>query len=175
MGKGTRIRWQNVAKLGAGIVACIALVAGLPALLESPKPPPLPADVGLMHVADRSPAASLSASRAASHRHRSTPGHERHEDARSRQERPPEPERRPPSPRSSAPQPDHHEAPRTPQPTPVAAPTPSPPPTPAPAPAYSPPPPAPAPIPVTGSSSPAPSDSGGGGEESGGSEFGFEH
>src|SRR4051794_11706244 len=93
MGKGTRIRWQNVAKLGAGIVACIALVAGLPALLERPKPPPLPADVGLMHVAAPSPAASLSESRGVARRHRSTPGHEGHEDARSRQERPPEPER----------------------------------------------------------------------------------
>ena len=40
MGKGTRIRWQSVAKLAAAVAACIALLAGLPTLLERPKAPP---------------------------------------------------------------------------------------------------------------------------------------
>src|SRR6476660_1843862 len=47
MGSRTRIRWTNVARLAAGAIACTALVAGVPALLERPKPPPLPDDIGL--------------------------------------------------------------------------------------------------------------------------------
>src|SRR5919198_2193990 len=47
MGSRTRIRWINVARLAAGAIGCTALVVGLPALLERPKPPPLPPDVGL--------------------------------------------------------------------------------------------------------------------------------
>jgi hypothetical protein len=176
MGKETRIRWQNVAKLAGGAVACIALVAGLPAALKRPKPPPLPADVGLTHVADRSAAASLSAAHTTHDEHvekraaHARAGHQQHRE-------------------SNAPSPHHRqstkshrpEAPDSPQPSPVAAPVFSAPapstPTPAaaPAPAYSPPPPpAPAPTPVTTSSSPSPSG-GGGGDQSGPSEFGFEH
>ena len=47
MGSRARIRWTNVARLAAGAIACTALVVGLPALLERPKPPPLPEDIGL--------------------------------------------------------------------------------------------------------------------------------
>jgi hypothetical protein len=46
MSSRARIRWENVAKLGAGGVACVALVAGLPALLRRPEPPPLESDIG---------------------------------------------------------------------------------------------------------------------------------
>jgi hypothetical protein len=46
MGSRTRIRWTGVAKLAAGAIGCGALALALPALLEPPKPPPLPADVG---------------------------------------------------------------------------------------------------------------------------------
>jgi hypothetical protein len=42
----SRIRWGNVAKLGAGATACVALAVGLPALLRRPEPPSLAADVG---------------------------------------------------------------------------------------------------------------------------------
>ena len=47
MGSRTRIRWTNVARLAAAAIGCTALVMGLPALLERPKPPPLPEDIGL--------------------------------------------------------------------------------------------------------------------------------
>jgi hypothetical protein len=46
MGSRSRIRWENVAKLGAGGAACVALVAALPGLLRRPEPPPLDPDVG---------------------------------------------------------------------------------------------------------------------------------
>src|SRR4051794_193923 len=56
MGNRTRIRWVNVARLGAAAIGCVALVVGLPALLERPKPPPLPDDIGLAHAAGPRPA-----------------------------------------------------------------------------------------------------------------------
>ena len=40
MGSRSRIRWENVAKLGAGGLACVALVAGLPACSDAPSPRP---------------------------------------------------------------------------------------------------------------------------------------
>src|SRR5436189_1089196 len=171
MGTGTRIRWQNVAKVAAGLAACVALVIGLPAFLERPEPPPLPADVGLTHVGGGAPVASLSSARATSRHPKSRPAHKRERDVRPK--RPHEPK---PAPKHRKPgRPEHSAAP---QPTPVAVPAPPPPapspPTPAPAPAYSPPPPAPAPTPVATSSSPAPQPRGGGGNQSGPSEFGFE-
>jgi len=48
MGSRTRIRWENVAKLGAGAIACAALLAGLPAVLRRPDPPPLDPDIGFI-------------------------------------------------------------------------------------------------------------------------------
>ena len=55
MGSRTRIRWVNVARLAAGAVGCAALVVGLPALLERPKPPPPPDDIGLAHARQAPP------------------------------------------------------------------------------------------------------------------------
>ena len=46
MASRSRIRWENVAKLGAGGAACVALAAALPGLLRRPEPPPLESDVG---------------------------------------------------------------------------------------------------------------------------------
>jgi hypothetical protein len=43
----TRIRWQNVARIGACVAGAAAAVAFLPGLLSPSDPPPLPADVGL--------------------------------------------------------------------------------------------------------------------------------
>ena len=51
MGSRSRIRWENVAKLGAGGAACVALVAALPGLLRRPEPPPLEPDVGFSSAA----------------------------------------------------------------------------------------------------------------------------
>jgi hypothetical protein len=46
MGK-TRIRWRNVARLGAGAIVAALLVALTGAMLKPKAPQPLPADVGL--------------------------------------------------------------------------------------------------------------------------------
>src|SRR4051794_37567385 len=144
MGTGTRIRWQNVAKLAAGVAGCVALVAGLPALLDRPQPPPLPAGIGLTHVRDRAPGAALSAARAVPRHAKSRPARVRGHDVHPERRREPDPQRREPGHRHDPPAPD-----ATPVVAPSPAPAPSPPaPTPAPAPAYSPPPPAPAPTPV---------------------------
>ena len=183
MGKGTRIRWQSVAKLAAAVVACIALLAGLPTLLERPKAPPLPADIGLAHVAAGAPAASLSHGRDASPP-RSHATRDRRDHARPKRDHDAQ---RPQWHR--APPPDHAE-PSASQPTPAAAPVPAPPappvptppspsvPAPTPAPADSSPPPAPAPAPVQTSSAqpaaPGPAD-GGDRAQNGHPEFGFEH
>jgi hypothetical protein len=184
MGKGTRIRWQSVAKLAAAVAACIALLAGLPTLLERPKAPPLPPDVGLAHVTAGAPAASLSHGREASPP-RSRAPRDRRDRARPKRDRDAE---RPQ--RHRAPQADHDEA-SAPQPRPVAAPVAAPAappvtappapsvpaPAPAPAPADSSPPPALAP--VSTSSAPPPSDQGpadgGDRDQAGHPEFGFEH
>lgn len=46
----TRIRWRNAARIGAGIAAAAGLILLVPGLLEPPRPPPLPADIGLAAV-----------------------------------------------------------------------------------------------------------------------------
>src|SRR3954447_22938694 len=127
MGKATRIRWQNLAKLAGGVVTGIALVVGLPALLERPKPPPLPPDVGLTGVADGSPAASLSVTRKTHHRPGSKAAPERKAHTnRGNHGTPRRPQRQTPPEK-----PDPHRKSAEPQPTPAAA---SPPAAPAPSP-----------------------------------------
>ena len=170
MGSRTRIRWTGVAKLAAGAIACGALALTLPALLERPKPPPLPADVGFATARDPVPDGSLHpASVLSDHGHpdrteaKRRPARydgkhaHRHEDKHPKA---------------------HHPAkPAEPAPTPVAAP-PAPAPAPVPSPPVAPPPP-PAPPPTVVQAA-APTTS----EEapqaapdapSGPSEFGFEH
>jgi hypothetical protein len=168
MGSRTRIRWTGVAKLAAGAIVCGALALTLPALLERPKPPPLPADVGF--APDRGPVLEGSLHSASV---RSDHGHPDRA----------EPKRRPAqhdekhADRREAKHPNaHHPAkPTEPAPTPVAAP-----PAPAPAPVPSPPvAPAPAPpptvvqaaTPTTSEEAPQPAPDAPGGP----SEFGFEH
>ena len=46
---------MNVARLAAAAIGCTVLVVGLPALLERPKPPPLPDDIGLAHARQAPP------------------------------------------------------------------------------------------------------------------------
>jgi hypothetical protein len=182
MGKRTRIRWVNVARLAAGAIGCTALVVGLPALLDRPKPPPLPSDVGLAPAADAPPAPRVKApprsdkprDHVKKHQgsgRRSAPERDHHPQLRRSARRDPD-------------RPDRDEAPRQPRPAPVAAPAPppssatapqpQPAPAPAPAPAYAPPPPAPV---ATSSPPPSPNSSSGGGTapSSGTPEFGFEH
>src|SRR5919197_3220340 len=104
MRKGTRIRWQNAAKLAAGLVACLALVAGLPTLLERPKPPPLPADIGLTHLADHSAATAQRSPRATLHSQEREAARKRRDHRRPKhaERREPEPaERHPKPPRAS--------------------------------------------------------------------------
>ena len=169
MVKGTRIRWVNVARLAAGAIGCVALVLGMPALLERPEPPPLPSDVGLSPAA-MPPSGQLRAARSEPEHHRA---------AHIPKERPPERKasprdrepRRPARRREAEPGPPPR-APREPRQTPVAAPAPAPAPPPpapppAPEPAYVPPPTAPPPAPEPQPASPPPS--------SGPPEFGFEH
>ncbi len=55
MASRSRIRWENVAKLGAGGAACVALAAALPGLLRRPEPPPLESDVGFASAVDAPP------------------------------------------------------------------------------------------------------------------------
>jgi hypothetical protein len=55
MGNRSRIRWENVAKLGAGGAACLALAAALPGMLRRPEPPPLEPDVGFASATDEPP------------------------------------------------------------------------------------------------------------------------
>src|SRR3954469_6988724 len=144
MGNRTRIRWANVARLGAAAIGCVALAVGLPAVLERPKPPPLPDDIGLAHAADASPASPVRTAQAppvahdpAKRAHVAKPRHPSHGE------------------RHHSPRPHHHHTPSAPDhdkappaPTPVAAPAAAPYPAPAPAPpAPPPPPPAPAPPP----------------------------
>lgn len=161
---------MGVAKLAAGAIACGALALTLPALLERPKPPPLPADVGF--APDRGPVleGSLHAASARSDhghpdrteaKHRPAQHEEEHADRRETKH-----------PRA------HHPAKATePAPTPVAAPS-APAPGPLPSPPVAPPPTPPAP-PATVVQAAAPTTS----EEaqqpapdapSGPSEFGFE-
>jgi hypothetical protein len=45
---GRQIRWQSVGRAAAVVAAVIAGIVSLPALLGSDKPPPVPADVGLV-------------------------------------------------------------------------------------------------------------------------------
>ena len=184
MRKGTRIRWQNAAKLAAGLVACLALVAGLPTLLERPKPPPLPADIGLTHLADGSPAVRPGPLTVTPRRHEQVDARKHHDHMRPKhpQRGETEPsERHPKPPRAS-----DDEGSGAPEPTPVAAPVPAaptlpappPPPAPAPAPTYSPPAPAPAPTPAATASESRPPDSqpsDTGNDQGAPSEFGFEH
>ena len=182
MGNRTRIRWVNVARLAAGAIGCTALVVGLPALLERPKPPPLPSNVGLAPAADAPPAARLHAARGS----REPRDHVKEHQARGRGSAPdrghhPHLRR---GPHHDPHRPDRDEAPRQPRPVPVAAPAtapssppapqPQPAPAPAPAAAYTPPPPAPV---ASTSPPPPPSSSSGGGtvQSSGTPEFGFEH
>src|SRR4051794_19031109 len=176
MGNRTRIRWANVARLGAAAIGCVALAVGLPAVLERPKPPPLPDDIGLAHAADASPASPVRTAQApplahdpAKRAHVAKPRHPSHGE------------------RHHSPRPHHHHTPSAPDhdkappaPTPVAAPAAAPYPAPAPAPpapapstTYVPPPPPPA---VTSSPSPpASSSAGADSAPDGPSEFGFEH
>ncbi|MDX6617064.1 MAG: hypothetical protein QOD60_2155 [Solirubrobacterales bacterium] len=42
-----QIRWDSVAKIGAGILLAVAIATSLPSLLGSDKPKPLAPDVGL--------------------------------------------------------------------------------------------------------------------------------
>src|SRR5436190_2253632 len=51
MGSRLSIRWQTVAKLAAGGIACVALVLVLPGLVRRPTPPPIEPEVGLATVA----------------------------------------------------------------------------------------------------------------------------
>jgi len=180
MGRHTRIRWVNVAKLAAGVIGCVALVLGLPALLERPKPPPLPSDIGLAPAADAPPPASLRATRAS----RPGPEHSR----AGKPDREPDPRRR-----HEGTRPDHHPGPAAPthrdgdersddpEPTPVAAPAaapsaaPAPAPPPAPAPAHGPPPPPPTPLQTTSSPAPAEPQPSGPAPSREPSEFEFEH
>jgi hypothetical protein len=53
--RGRRVRWGNVARLGAGAAAVIGLVAVVPSLLGSPEPPPPEPDVGLTFPAEPTP------------------------------------------------------------------------------------------------------------------------
>src|SRR4051794_40387761 len=68
MGGRTRIRWINVARLAAGAIVCAVLLVGLPSLLERPKPPPLPDDIGLTQAA-RGPTTSAARSPRAAEPH----------------------------------------------------------------------------------------------------------
>jgi hypothetical protein len=45
--RGRRIRWGNVARLGAVVAIALGAVAALPSLLADPEPPPPEPDVGL--------------------------------------------------------------------------------------------------------------------------------
>ena len=161
---------MNVARLAAAAIGCTVLVVGLPALLERPKPPPLPDDIGLAHARQAppvTPARTSPMTHPAKH-------HAKAED--------PEPASR---------QPHHHErrvrnrvrvsSPRAPDPVTTSAPPPAAPAaTAAPAPPvspspYVPPTPAPAPVATSSPSPPASSSPGGGaGQSSAPSEFGFE-
>ena len=169
---------MNVAKLAAGVIGSVALVLGLPALLERPKPPPLPSDIGLAPAADAPPRASLRATRAP----RPGPEHSR----AGKPDREPDPRRQ-----HEGSRPDHHRRPPAPihrdgdegsddpEPTPVAAPaaapSPAPAPASAPAPAYVPPPPPPAPVQATSSPAPAEPQPSGSAQSGKPSEFEFEH
>jgi hypothetical protein len=46
-----QIRWDSVAKIGAGVLVAVALATSLPSLLGSEKPKPLDSDVGLPQAA----------------------------------------------------------------------------------------------------------------------------
>jgi hypothetical protein len=142
MAKGTRIRWVNVARLAAGAIGCVALALGLPALLERPKPPPLPSDVGLSpSTLPRS--GELRASQPEPKRGQRAAPQEHHAERKARTGR--RNVRRPPGRRAAEPDPPPKQ-PSAPGLTPVAAPAPPSPaaapvaPPPAPAPVYVPPP-----------------------------------
>jgi hypothetical protein len=149
MGSRARIRWENVAKLGAGGIACLALVAGLPALLRRPEPPPLEADIGFAPAGrPAQPADGLRASggdrrRRSARSHRGQDRARRHSHARPNRRPPHTPERaraHPSAPPAPAAAPAPSAAPAPPPPAPVAPPKP-----PAPAPAPAPPDPDPPP------------------------------
>src|SRR4051794_5584017 len=89
MGNRTRIRWVNVARLGAAAIGCVALAVGLPALLERPKPPPPPDDIRLAPPAGPRPPgrARMAQARRAPHdpakpAHVAKPGHASHPERR---------------------------------------------------------------------------------------------
>jgi outer membrane biosynthesis protein TonB len=46
-----QIRWDSVAKIGAGVLLAVAIATSLPSLLDSEQPKPLEPDVGLPQVA----------------------------------------------------------------------------------------------------------------------------
>jgi hypothetical protein len=158
MASRSRIRWENVAKLGAGGIACLALVAGLPALVRRPAPPPLEADIGFAPTRMRQaqPTDGLRV-RGGDRRRRSGSGHRVRDRAGRRPHARPNrhPPRSPERARRSAPQPP------APAPAPGGAPPPSPP-----APVAPPRPPAPPPAPAPPHPDPPP--------PSPPSEFGFE-
>src|SRR6476620_5737950 len=91
MASRPRIRWENVAKLGAGGAACVALVAALPGLLRRPEPPPLETDVGFASATSGPAPAQDDHARHRRHGPRDT-GH----DKRNRRDSPHEPRRRHP-------------------------------------------------------------------------------
>jgi outer membrane biosynthesis protein TonB len=51
-----QIRWDSVAKIGAGVLLAVAIATSLPSLLGSEKPKPLEPDVGLPQAALPPPA-----------------------------------------------------------------------------------------------------------------------
>jgi hypothetical protein len=168
MGGRTRIRWINVARLAAGAVASAALVLGVPALLERPKPPPLPDDIGLTQAREAPPAVVPRAPAASRTERRRT---------RSRDHKP--------LLARTNPEPHHQEAHRSHEkepagqarPTVAASPASAAPPAPAPPPPTSPPAyvsPAPAPVATSSPSPPASSSPGGAAQTGEPSEFGFE-
>lgn len=167
----TRIRWTGVAKLAAGAVGCGALALALPALLEPPKPPPLPADVGFTPDPGGVGEGSLRATSVQlEHRHpkedesKPRPAHHDGNDAHPRGRQDPKAHRQA---KPTEPAPTPVATPPAPTPAPPAAAVPSPP-TVAPAP---PPPAVQAAAPPAPEEPPAPPPE----EPSDPSEFGFEH
>jgi outer membrane biosynthesis protein TonB len=55
-GKLDQIRWDSVAKIGAGVLLAVAIATSLPSLLGSDQPKPLEPDVGLPQAALPPPA-----------------------------------------------------------------------------------------------------------------------